>query len=65
MKTFVAKTAYWISKLLNSATGYGKKFDARVTLKTCNMRYIIISVIIIVNMNVSGLVNERRRHWIF
>ena len=65
MTTFFVKTAYWISKLLNSATEYGKKFDARVTLGTCSMRYIIISVIIIVNLNVSGLVNERRRHWIF
>ena len=52
MTTFFVKTAYWISKLLNSATEYGKKFDARVTLGTCNMRYIIISVIIIVNLNV-------------
>ena len=42
MTTFFVKTAYWISKLLSSATEYGKKFDARVTLRTCNMRYIII-----------------------
>ena len=54
MTTFFVKTAYWISKLLNSATEYGEKFDARVTLGTCSMSYIIISVIIIVNLNVSG-----------